>query len=298
VTRGAGRPVPVSSGAGLLGKLMATVRPQFRVEVYLPDPDDRVLGRPLCRVAGCDRSGWEHELCSSHGRRWRERGCPDLTVFLADPGPPVHGRIELPACTVGGCRYGINSLGLCMRHRGSWARSGTPDPAAWAAELAAIPDGDHAQCRLPFCTLWTEHSRHLFCRSHQNRWRLLGCPDVEDFIDHCLTRGKARIDFRGLTPQLTLEFQYAVQRRYDQQSITAPPPVVNWAIRIAANAGVSSLLEHDEEWWRELTASKVTNSYQSFLVHARTVVEVLRDGAGWDVEYTRATSGGCTPFPA
>jgi len=54
--------------------------------------------------------------------------------------------------------------------------------------------------------------------------------------------------------------------------------VVNWAIRIAANAGVSSLLDHDEDRWREITASKTSNSYQSFLTHARSVVEVLRDG--------------------
>lgn len=32
---------------------------------------------------------------------------------------------------------------------------------------------------------------------------------------------------------------------------------------------------------------QTSNSYQSFLTHARTVVEVLRDGAGWDVEYPR-----------
>jgi hypothetical protein len=165
-----------------------------------------------------------------------------------------------------------------MCHYGGWVRSGKPDPAAWAANRPAVPDGDHAECRLPFCTLWTEHSGHLFCRSHQNRWRQLGCPDLEDFIDHCLTRGKVRIDFRDLTPQLKLEFQYAVQCRYDQQRFTAPPAVVTWAIRIAANAGVSSLLDHDEDRWREITVSKTSNSnsYQSFLTHARTVVEVLQ----------------------
>ena len=54
-----------------------------------------------------------------------------------------------------------------------------------------------------------------------------------------------------------------------------------------AGCEVSSLLDHDEDRWREMTASKTSNSHQSFLTHARTVVEVLRDGAGWDVEYRR-----------
>lgn len=151
VTPATGHPAP--TGGGLLSKLMATVRPQFRVDVYVPDPEDRVLGRPSCRVAGCDRSGWEYKLCSSHSRRWRERGCPDLTVFLADPGPPVHGRIELPSCTVRGCRYRNNSLGLCMRHYGCWVRSGKPDPTAWPPTDRPSPMGimPNAGCRSARC---------------------------------------------------------------------------------------------------------------------------------------------------
>lgn len=47
-------PAPVSTpaGTGLLGKLLASVRPQFRVEVLVPDPADRVLGRPRCLAPG------------------------------------------------------------------------------------------------------------------------------------------------------------------------------------------------------------------------------------------------------
>ena len=42
-------PAPVGRARGLLEKLMAVVRPEFRVEVYLPDPDDPVLGRRTVR---------------------------------------------------------------------------------------------------------------------------------------------------------------------------------------------------------------------------------------------------------
>ena len=65
---------------GLLEKLMAVVRPEFRVEVYLPDPDDPVLGRRRCAVAGCDRSAHRRTGCAratvnagatETGRRWR-----------------------------------------------------------------------------------------------------------------------------------------------------------------------------------------------------------------------------------
>ena len=43
-----------------------------------------------------------------------------------------------------------------------------------------------------------ENDTHLFCKSHETRWRQLGRPAVEDYVAHCLLRGRARIDFRGL----------------------------------------------------------------------------------------------------
>jgi hypothetical protein len=84
-----------------------------------------------------------------------------------------------------------------------------------------MPADNHGECTLPFCTLWVENDKHLFCKSHHTRWQQLGRPDVEGYIAHCLLRGKARIDFRVLGPQLKLEFQYAVQ--CDTTSRRSPP---------------------------------------------------------------------------
>ena len=82
-------------------------------------------------------------------------------------------------------------------------------------------------------------------------------PIDADYLTHCLLRGRARIDFRGLAPQLALELQYAVQCRHDQATIiTAAPPVVTWAIRTATDAGVASLLDCTAQQWRELAGSK------------------------------------------
>src|SRR6266702_4582324 len=89
-----------ASHAGLLEKLMAAVRPEFRVDILVPDPDDPVLGVRLCRVAGCDNSVSQNGFCSGHARRWRDRGCPDRMAFSADPGPPLTGRTEPGACVV------------------------------------------------------------------------------------------------------------------------------------------------------------------------------------------------------
>ena len=42
-----------SDRAGLLEQLMAVVRPEFRVEVLVPAPEDPVLGVPDCAVPAC-----------------------------------------------------------------------------------------------------------------------------------------------------------------------------------------------------------------------------------------------------
>lgn len=273
-----------SAPTGPVDKLLGAVRPEFRVDVYVPAPGDPVLGRPLCSVPGCDRSGWEHGLCGGHNNRWRMQGRPELAGFLADAGTALNGRRGLSHCTVAGCRFGSSGSGLCLRHRDAWTRRGEPDPALWAAAVPAVSSQGRTECALPFCQVWAENSRQIFCKSHRTRWHQLGRPEVEQYIEHCLLRGKARVDFRGLAPQLKLEFQYAIQCRHDQQTITAPPPVVTWALRLAAKAGVSSLLDHDEAQWRELSSGKSGGFYQGFLLHAHEAVQALAQGTGWEVE--------------
>ena len=275
-----------SAPTGLLEKLVAQVRAEFRVGIYVADPDDPVLGRRPCTVAGCDRSRTAFGLCSGHDQRWRTRGCPDLAEFIADPGPAVNGRRELTHCTVPGCRYGSSGFGLCTRHRLVWFREGQPDPKPWAARAPVVGPSSIAECLLPFCSVWTENPNHQFCKSHETRWAQLGRPDAEEYIAHCLRSGKARIDFRGMAPQLTLELQYAVQCRYDQATITAPPPVVAWTIALARRAEVSSLLDLPPQRWHELAGSK-QGMYQRFLEYARDAIEMLHEGTNWEVEYPR-----------
>lgn len=275
-----------ASWPGLLEKLIREVRAEFRVEVYLPDPDHPVLGRGACSVTGCDRSPSGNRLCSTHQKRWADRGRPAMATFLADPGPPLNGRRDLTGCTVTGCRYGSSGLGLCMRHRSAFASSGHPEPAVWAASVPAADPRGRKSCGLPFCSLWIEHEQNRFCKAHQTRWRMQGRPDVESFIQRCLLTGRDRIDYAGLTPLVTLELQYAVQCRADQARITLPAPVVNWAIRQVREARVASLLDLSAEQWADRAGPK-TSSYPAFLAFARDVVEMLHEGTGWEVEYPK-----------
>ena len=279
-------PVIAQADRGLLGKLVGAVRREFRAGILVPDPDNPVLGRRTCPAGGCDRPRAENGLCSAHGNRWRDRGRPDLAAFLADPGAPLNGRRQLTACSVAGCRYGSSGHGLCMRHRSAWEHAGHPDPAAWAARAEPPAAQRRAECLLPFCALWTENTARQFCKAHDTRWRQLGSPEPGEFIEHCLLRGKARIDFRDLPAQLRLEMQYAVQCRRDQETITLPPQVAGWAVRRAREAGVESLLDLSEGEWRQASGSK-GGTYQAFLLFARDAAEALAEGTGWEAEYPR-----------
>jgi hypothetical protein len=100
----AAQKVPVSGRAGLLEKLMAVVRPEFRVDVLIADPGDPVLGVKSCEIGGCDRPVRHRGLCNGHYLRWNKLDRPELAEFKAELGPPQMGRRELDSCTVPGCR--------------------------------------------------------------------------------------------------------------------------------------------------------------------------------------------------
>jgi integrase len=275
-----------SPRAGLAGKLMGAVRPAFRAEIYIPAADDPVLAVRGCTVADCDRSFWLAGLCSAHARRWQLRGRPDMTDFLSDPGPAVQGRSEPGGCTVTGCHYGTAGHGICARHHRAWERAGRPDPLTWASTVPAVPAGPHQSCLLPFCSLWRENRRNDFCKSHTTRWKQLGSPPAEDFILHAQLRGRARLDFRCLPAHQRLEIQYAVQCRHDEGAVLTPPAVVNWTIQHVREAGVDSVLDHDEAGWRDLTG-RPRGVFCGFLIYTHDVLVKLRDGSGWEVEYPR-----------
>lgn len=283
-----------AAGAGLLEKLLATVRPQFRVDVLVPSADDPVLGVPGCAVATCDYPVADHGICNGHRLRWRERGMPALAEFLADPGPPVRGRAALSHCAVRGCRYRAAGQGLCHRHRKRWERAGKPDPARWAATVPTVEASGRIECRLPFCGLWIENPRAVFCRSHTLRWQRAGRPEIEEFIAECARLGNAHIDLRGLPAQVKLELQYALQIRGDTMTSRISPQVISIAVGWVARAGITSLLEcpeqpcgsHQPAGGPGRGGGKYGRA-RAFLSFAREAVETLRDGIGWDIEYRK-----------
>ena len=95
-------PDPADAGqhrvpAGLLEKLMAAVRPEFRAEILTFDPRDPVFGGSPCAVPGCERVARNRDMCWGHRQRWLQAGKPDPAAFMAATSPEWSGHLPLAA---------------------------------------------------------------------------------------------------------------------------------------------------------------------------------------------------------
>lgn len=213
--RAAGEPGPGTGLVpGLLEKLLAEVRPEFRAEVLVIDRRDPVFGGERCLVPGCERAGRTRGLCDGHYDRWRQRGRPaDVEQFALSEDCDWYGSSPLKTCAVSWCRYGSSRKGLCARHHDAWERSGRPEVGAWMAIQAPVEDrAVPPACKIGICELWAEDGQ--LCRSHHRRWRTHGCPDLDEFCRLCEEprQDYETVDLRSLGQQLRLELQYALQR--------------------------------------------------------------------------------------
>ncbi|WP_228566915.1 hypothetical protein [Nocardia sp. SYP-A9097] len=237
---------------GLLGKLMAVVRPEFRADIVVPERGALVFDASGCRVSGCVRQPRTRRLCKGHYYSWKDQGRPDIDTFAVTASPVGLGRKELTVCAVPGCRFSSARRGLCVRHQGIWERSGQPDKAAWLADVIPENDPDHPICALTYCTLWTQ-GRSQFCGGHRSRWEAARRPALADFIVLCESYGDDRFDFRafGDRRQIKLEMQYALQCRHDERQIKTPSGVARPVMGLVAASDVVSILDWSIERWTE-----------------------------------------------
>ena len=277
--------------AGLLEKLMAAVRPEFRADELAFDPRDPVFGGKPCLVPACERSAVGHGLCHGHRQRWAAAGRPGVREFAESTASPWRKNAPLSRCRAPGCGYGVgHRKGLCVRHAAAWERAGTPALPAWLDMLpAAAPEAPPAGCLIGSCGLWAEPGSD-WCRPHDATWRRHGRPPAAEFTTQWAQAepgaGRERVRLGGLPDRLKLEVQYALQRRHDERAGTAPPFVVMIMVRFLAASGVSSLLDRTEQEWREAFGRKRSNA-AALLAWSRRQVTDLAEGGGWDAEYPR-----------
>ncbi len=213
--------------AGLLEKLLAAIRPEFRRDDLIFDPRHPVFGGPACAVTGCDRPARSNRMCWGHRVRWDFAGKPDLTVFLATTSAEWVGHRPVTACRIGGCGFGLHSQGTCQRHTRQWKRHGRPELLGWVTSATPLPPPSPppGPCRIEFCDLW-KRGTSAFCANHDNRWKARGRPDIDEFTasyQDVGPGGSEHIDLRRLPAQLRLEVQYMLQCRHDEATAKIVP---------------------------------------------------------------------------
>src|SRR6478672_1438723 len=71
-------PLPSAAAPGLLRKLIAVTRPEFRVDILVPERGALVFDTAPCRVPGCLRQPRTRGLCKGHYVGWQQEGRPDI----------------------------------------------------------------------------------------------------------------------------------------------------------------------------------------------------------------------------
>lgn len=270
---------------------MQRVRAEFRSELITPVVGDPILGGAKCSVEGCPRPVQSRDLCRGHRHRWWKAGKPDLNIYKTSTNPITKGRAGLRPCAVPGCQRAIARENLCHCHFGRWHAADRPDQASWALGQPLVTAlAGTRPCQVTSCALLVEGNQP-FCYGHYRRWLMNGRTPVAEFVRYVENFGIDPIDFRPLSPQLRLEWQYVVQCRVDEQRTRLHIQDLNRVLAFVAANGVTSTLDLPADEWRsrfdEAMGSKKRSRVEALFTYAARYLGDLVDPPGWDGEYPR-----------
>ena len=222
--------------SGLLGKLMAAVRSEFRSDVLVFAAEDPVFGGAACRVAelraGRSRPGHVPGPSAALGRR----GPPGPGRFAAIDRSAVAAAAPEPAVPGDRLRLRVRARRDVRSARAAVGTRRAPRPA----RVAGRPADDQATSRRarPAASSTASCGRRRRCRSATptpTPGRSTGDPTSTCSPTASPPRSPPaseiiRLDL--LAPQLRLEMQYVLQRRHDdRQGKLTPAVVMAWCGR-------------------------------------------------------------------
>ncbi len=277
---------------GFVDLLHETLRPEFCRDVLVFPATDPVFGGGACLVGGCARSARSFGLCTGHYQRWKDAGRPPVESFCTTTDPRWRRQQPNASCWVADCGYGVTRSGLCSGHFQRWDRSGRPDLESWRADAPAVRAPEKgAHCRIAQCELWP-HGASGLCRAHQATWRANGRPDIDEFVlgfEPRTATADETIELQGLSAQLKLEIQYALQSRRDDRAGKIAPAVVRRTVAFLAATSVRSLLDRTEGQWRTHARHKCPKdaAVARLVAYAHRKLSDLADAEGWEAEFPR-----------
>jgi hypothetical protein len=261
--------------------LLATVRPEFRVEMFVAPRGSPLLGSG-CAVAGCTGYGYHRPwgratgraLCALHGLRWRAEGRPEIDEWVAH-AKPLRALRPLRSCSVAGCRRSTKSWGRCgghrLRHEGA----------------SEVGDG---VCRVEGCEFPTVPGR-LLCDTHQDRYRArndirahkgIEPASVETYLGFVRVereRAAGAYVLRPVSGTLRLELQYLLQHEADVGRQLNPRRFNDLIALLSGHPSPSLLSRRADQWRRVADSARRYAALGALLAYAHERLGELRDGA-------------------
>jgi integrase len=272
--------------------LRTSVRAEFQVEVYLPEPGDPVLFGPTCAVAGCDARGLQRAtgirgyFCQGHAVMWRRDGAPSQEEWVRDGARGLRRARPVTACAAAGCRRSAHTSGLCQPHYGHWRRAGRPPLERFVSDAPATRIGA-AGCVVPGCAFPAIVGKDL-CDAHHKgfrwlRWHRSGV-DLDAYLEHLQSgreRGRPRFDLRGVGAIVALELGYALQCRQEARGAAITPLIFGQVVRWLRGQPVDSLLIGSDAAWAQAAEERFAAGGRAnplaWVRYCRRVLGRLRD---------------------
>jgi hypothetical protein len=240
--------------------LLGVLRPEFRVERFVPPPGHFLTPTP-CQIPICPRPNASKGLCGVHDVAWRKAGRPGRGAWIADPANgPAGLSPDVGSCLVPGCQYSGGMSRLCDPHLANWnglrSRRQRVGTAGYLDLAVPLTRPASRACGFPRCGY--EISGDGLCDGHRYRWSRVGRPPLHQLPAELEKRIVPGFSVAELPPLAALEFQYLLQLRTDQRRTRLYPSAWTRAVITFLKEGVSSVRDRPVEYWRGLSPNHTT----------------------------------------
>jgi integrase len=213
-------------GAGLdAAAVMALVDPGFLAEagwdphavVLRPPADHPLLGRPVCRAAGCDNTARRPtRICTGCEQRLAEHGLGEDGLAA----PPALRRVKPGTCAVRGCARVWSSARamLCQAHLHQQRNTSNQPLQRFLADPRVQPLPACPPCEVAACTLQRRAPSGSYCNAHAQRWWKVrqADPDIDEAAWRAGASASTRpgeTSLRGLAPLAVAQLLLGIQER-------------------------------------------------------------------------------------
>lgn len=289
-----GRVPPGASAAVLADRIEAVFLTEAgwdpQTWVLTLTPEHPLLGRPICRAAGCRTTCFERTgVCLDCRRRLTMAGLglDDIDVLA----PPRGARWSGPddgTCTVGGCPrpWVTTREPLCPEHLGAQQSLGV-DVAAFVGRADVAPLPGHGVCAVVACPRQLPGHGTTYCDAHLQRLRVLrrGGEQPDETVWRLTEPPVSRagqVSLAGLDPTVAVEILFGMQQR-TRQGVKTNTSILRAICNDARRQQVSTLAALTVPAARGVTHASVVRTLVTHARRGRSTpdTEIVKDS--WDM---------------